>query len=170
MKMAEVSRALLLFFVAASIGGIAVKLSTRPESSADHPPTWSSSSDRAVNDRLDVYYFHATTRCPTCTSIETQTKSAIRGNFAKQIDDGSVTWQSLSYEEPENQQYVEKFALFAPTVVLVRTRADRELEWKELDRVWELVDDPNAFRNYVLQEAESALSQESPGPNRAEDR
>ena len=47
-------------------------------------PGASTNSETAA-DGLVVYYFHSTTRCPTCQSIEAQAKDTVQTDFASQL-------------------------------------------------------------------------------------
>ena len=61
----------------------------------------------------------------------------------------SLEWRTVNVELPENQHFVEDFQLATRTVVLVRVVDGVNMEWKRLDRVWELVRDKPAFVDYI---------------------
>ena len=59
--------------------------------------------------KLQIIYFHAERRCPTCISIEDNTKKTLNTYFAKQLKEGTITFQILNVEEEKNQKMVEKY-------------------------------------------------------------
>jgi len=65
--------------------------------------------EEAAKNTVEVYYFHATMRCPTCLAIEEQTKKTLDENFAEEMNSGSVKLIVINLEEKENKAQVEKF-------------------------------------------------------------
>jgi len=59
--------------------------------------------------RLQIVYFHAVHRCPTCISIEDNTKKTLNTYFAKQLKEGTITLQVLNVEDDKNLKMVEKY-------------------------------------------------------------
>ncbi len=59
--------------------------------------------------RLKIVYFHAEHRCPTCISIEENTKKTLNKYFAEQLKNGTISLQVLNIEDDKNQQMVEKY-------------------------------------------------------------
>ena len=59
--------------------------------------------------KLQIIYFHSEHRCPTCISIEDNTKKALNTYFAEQLKNGTITLQVLSLEDKKNQKLVEKY-------------------------------------------------------------
>ena len=153
----------LLMFVGACIMVLTVK-ALRPSPPApiaaspaavpgvEGPPT-----EAPTNDGVIAYYFHGNTRCPTCRAIESYAHDAVQTGFAEQLGSGRLKWQVVNYESPGNEHFATDYEIFAPTVVLVERRGGSQTEWKNLDRVWELVDDKEAFVRYVQSETETML-------------
>jgi|SRR3972149_3407592 len=109
-------------------------------------------------DGLLVYYFHGDVRCPTCRTIEDCARQAVDTGFAAEIESGQVTWQVVNYEVPGNAHFIDQFELVSPTVVLVRREGGREVDWRNLARVWELVGSPAELVDYVQQETAQLLA------------
>lgn len=139
----------LLLFVAASIVVLAVKSLRENPQPADAKP--------ASANGVIAYYFHGKIRCLTCRRIETYAHEAVQAGFAEQLAGGRLQWQVVDYELPENRHFAKDFELAAPTVVLVEMSGDGRKQWKNLDRVWELVGDKEAFVEYVQQETRAWL-------------
>jgi hypothetical protein len=72
--------------------------------------------------KLQVVYFHSEHRCPTCISIEDNTKKTLNTYFAEQWKNGTITLQVLNIDDEKNQKLAEKYkaegsALFLTQIV-----------------------------------------------------
>ena len=148
MKPKNIVTVVLLLFVGASIVVLAMKSFRRS------PPAVATASQA---DGVVVYYFHGKTRCVTCNTIEAYAKEAVEANFSGQIDAGLLQWRVVNFESPGNEHLVKKYELIASSVVLVQMKDGSEQEWKNLDRVWELVGDKESFLKYVEEETRALL-------------
>jgi hypothetical protein len=97
-----------------------------------------------------VYYFHATTRCATCRTIEAYAKETVTSRFAADIEARRLEWQAVNVDEPANRHFIRDFQLYTRSVVVVDAKDPKR--YKVLDRVWPLVRDKAAFQKYVEQE------------------
>ena len=97
-----------------------------------------------------VYYFHATTRCATCRTIEAYAHETVASAFAADLATGSLEWQAVNVDEPANRHFIRDFQLYTRSVVVVDAKNPKR--YKVLDRVWQLVRDKAAFQSYVEQE------------------
>ncbi len=75
MRLKAVLNGVLLGFVALCVAGLVAKNLRRPVPPAAGPPT------AAQQEKLIVYCFHATVRCPLCLNME----AYHAGSFAKQL-------------------------------------------------------------------------------------
>jgi hypothetical protein len=100
--------------------------------------------------RTLVYYFHATTRCATCRTIEAYAHETVATAFAPDLNAGGLEWKTVNVDEPANQHFMRDFRLYTRSVVVVDAKNPRR--YKVLDRVWQLVGDKPAFQRYVEQE------------------
>ncbi len=57
------------------------------------------------NAKVEVFYFHATRRCPTCLKIEEVAKELINTAYAGQ----DVKFYSINFDEDENKTIAEKY-------------------------------------------------------------
>jgi len=151
----------LLLFVTAAIAVLATKsLRQKPQANASSNTTTTGAETTPVElptNGVVAYYFHGTTRCPTCQTIESYSHDAIRLAFADQIKDGTIKWQVLNYEAPENAHFTTEYEIVAPTLVLVRTKDGKPVKWENLMQVWEMVDDRAAFVEFVQKKLEDLM-------------
>lgn len=78
------------------------------------------------NVKIDVYYFHITNRCNTCTSIEAQVKKTINTHFTAQVQSGNLVLHILNCELPENKAIAEKYLAYGSTLAITRTFNGKE--------------------------------------------
>ena len=114
-------------------------------------------ASEASRDSLVVYYFFGNTRCPTCEAIESQAYQTVHGEFAGQLQLGELVWRTMNYEQPAGRRLQTLFDIHMPVVVLARMRAGQVESWKRLDRVWGLVKDETAFREFLRGEIQAML-------------
>ena len=145
MRMKSVLTASLLSFVIVSLG---VAIADVAGLSSTPPLENRSSKDQSSGEKWVVYYFHSSTRCPTCRKFEVNTREA----FANEIKAGSVDLKVLNDEEPAQRHFVREFNLAFPSVVLVLARDGSTIRWKNLDGIWELSNDSPGFVSYARTE------------------
>ena len=101
---------------------------------------------------LNVYYFHRTIRCPSCEKIEALGQKAVEEGFAGELATGGMQWRTINIDEPQNKHFEDDYRLQAQSVVLSEMRAGKETRWKNLEKVWDLLDDDASFVRYVQDE------------------
>lgn len=111
----------------------------------------------AADSKVVAYYFHGTTRCNTCRTIEAYAKEAVQTGFGDGLKAGKIEWRALNVEEPANRHFIKDYQLYTRSVVLASYEGDKQLRWKNLDKVWELVGDKPSFTRYVQAEVKSFL-------------
>ena len=172
MKPSTVVTAALLLFVAASVvylvvketGGKPAQNATQPETTSpqtrqEHgasPPA--SSENKTALSKVVAYYFHGNVRCATCRRIESYAQEAVETGFANALKDGRLEWRVVNVEDPGNDHFVQDFQLATRSVVLERIADGKQQEWKDLQRVWELVrGDKEDFLKYIQNETRAYL-------------
>ena len=109
-------------------------------------------SQTVSNTKTMVYYFHNIMRCKTCNTIEALTIKAIETGFSEELKNGTVELRILNVEDPGNEHFVQDYQLTSSTVVVSLLKNGTDINWKRLDRVWQLVRDESAFINYIQEE------------------
>ena len=119
-----------------------------------------SSHSNQLSEKVIVYYFYGTARCRSCLRIEALTNQAIQDNFADDIKAGRLQWQIVNIDEPGNEHFVKDYGLYTKSVVVVNMRGDKLLGWKNLEQIWHLLGDKDAFLRYVTAEIKSYLRED----------
>ena len=110
------------------------------------PPSGTTTAAQAdaTSSIVKVYYFHGANRCLTCNRIEELTRSVVQEKYGVQMSAGDLVFESVNLDEANHEHFVADFQLTMRTVVV--TKGDR---FERLDKVWQLVRDEAAFRDYV---------------------
>jgi hypothetical protein len=82
-------------------------------------PAWTMlKAQDATTSKVEVYYFHATMRCPTCLAVEEQTRKTLDENFTEDMKSGVIQMKVLNLEEKENKAMTEKFEIGWSSLIL----------------------------------------------------
>jgi hypothetical protein len=107
--------------------------------------------------RIIVYYFHGTYRCPSCTKIEKWSYEAIKHSFLKALKEGRLLWEPVNVDKPENRHFVKEYDLFTKSLIITEVKGEKQMKWKNLDKVWQLLRDQEKFSAYVTQEVKNYM-------------
>jgi hypothetical protein len=130
-----------------------------PAAKGDTVPLSDAASHQSVtnNHVVEVFYFHAKARCYSCTKIERLTEEAVREAFGSEIKKGLVMVRAINVEEPGNKHFIKDYQLYTKSVIVSDVIGGKEERWKNLTRVWELLNDERAFKTYVQSEIKEYL-------------
>jgi len=120
-------------------------------------------SDKAVPQpkseapSIIAYYFHGNFRCATCRTIEQLSQQSVEKNFQQQLKDGSLIFLPVNTDEPENRHFIDDYKLVTRSLVLSKIQSGKQVAWKNLDKVWQLVRNEEKFEQYVKSEIQQFL-------------
>ncbi|MFC1570602.1 nitrophenyl compound nitroreductase subunit ArsF family protein [Candidatus Omnitrophota bacterium] len=106
---------------------------------------------------VEVYYFHTSMRCSSCHKIQQFTEEALQEGFPGELKSGKIKYQVINIEEPGNEHYVEDYGLYTKSVVLSLQKDGKEIEYKNLDKIWQLLNNKKKFVSYIQSETKSLL-------------
>ena len=145
----------LLVFVLASVAYLVATEARKPSTDTADSAVQQSGPQRQVI----AYYFHGNVRCPTCRKIEAYASESIEGAFSDELKSGKLQWRALNIEEPANEHFIADYQLTTRSLVLADMDGTTQRQWKNLDRVWELVGDKPSFVRYVQDEVRAYLAE-----------
>jgi hypothetical protein len=116
-------------------------------------------SEKKETRKFVAYYFHGTARCASCKAIEANSAEAINKGFEKELKDGTLEWKPVNVEEKGNEHFVQDYKLYTKSLILSEVRGGKQTEWKNLDKVWELLQDKEAFVKYVQEELRTFMAE-----------
>lgn len=72
------------------------------------------------NNDVEVYYFHYTIRCVTCTTIEAEARMNVEMLYANQVKNGNVSFTALNIEEANGKSVSERLGVSGQTLLIVK--------------------------------------------------
>lgn len=148
-----ISIVLLLFVGASLVYLIAGETSSKPETAGDAIAAADTAGTvPGTGQRFVAFYFHSTARCVSCRKIEKYSDEAITGSFGNNIADGNLIWTAVNIDEDPNSHFIDDFELYTKSLIIAEYIDTTRVRWKNLDRVWELLNDREAFIAYVQDE------------------
>lgn len=171
MKPKQVLTIVLLVFVVASLAYMvgkeqksdAVSGEDANSSASVEESQYSSTNEQDTDAHKDiqlvVYYFHGDMRCPTCYRLESYAKEALDTYFAQELSSSDVVWQVVNVDELENHHFIQDYKLVTKSVVISETVNGKEIKWKNLERIWQLVRDKESYLNYIRDSVSTFLEE-----------
>lgn len=110
--------------------------------------------------KLIAYYFYGGKRCVTCKRIEEFTREALETGFAEQLKSGVIAWRPVNLDEGDNDHFRVDYNLYTKSVILSKRDKGKETEWKNLEKIWELVrGDKEEYAKYIQSEIKALLGE-----------
>jgi len=69
---------------------------------------------------VEVYYFHMTTRCVTCKTVEAEARKNIEMLYADQVKTGKISFTALNLEEVTGKAVGDKLGVSGQTLLIVK--------------------------------------------------
>lgn len=82
----------------------------------------------AKNFKIEVVYFHAPNRCPSCVATENQTKQVLEKLFTTEMRKELISFTSLDLKEAKNEALVEKYEIVFPTLLILKKQGSKEVK------------------------------------------
>lgn len=121
-------------------------------------PQQAQPSEVAQKKEIRIYYFHRTARCPSCLKIESLAHETIQTFFPVELESGAVQWHAVNVDDEDKKHFVDDYDLSTQTLIVAEFSGGKQSRWKNLDKVWELLDNDTYFRQYVEDEIRAWLS------------
>ena len=97
-------------------------------------------------------YFLTNVRCPSCLTIERLTAETIKAEFADKLAAGVLEWRTINIDGEGNYHFVKDYELYTKSVIISEMEEDKEIRWKNLPKVWELLGNEAKFSRYLKDE------------------
>ena len=104
----------------------------------------------ASRHQVVVSYFHGDVRCATCRKLEAYAKAAVEEAFAAELADGRVVFRAVNTDRAENAHFLTDYSLVTKSLVVTEEAGGKVVRWTNLDRIWRLVGDRQAYADYVV--------------------
>lgn len=88
-------------------------------------PTESKDNTESNSEKVNIYYFHSTNRCPTCNAVEFESQSLIQEKFASENKDGKIKFTAINIEDKANKKLVKKYKVSFSTLLIVNSSGEK---------------------------------------------
>ncbi|MFC1709789.1 nitrophenyl compound nitroreductase subunit ArsF family protein [Candidatus Omnitrophota bacterium] len=109
--------------------------------------------------KIIAYYFHGNARCATCHKMEQYAEEAIEENFKDELANGLLIFKAVNVEEEENEHFTNDYQLYTKALIISHVKDGKEMQHKNLMKIWEYVRDKKKFSNYVTTEINDYLKE-----------
>ncbi|BDX37113.1 hypothetical protein CYCD_04680 [Tenuifilaceae bacterium CYCD] len=72
-----------------------------------------------TSGNIEVYYFHFTSRCVTCKTVEAEAQKNIETLYAEQLKSGKISFQSINLDDDSSKAIAEKLGISGQTLLIV---------------------------------------------------
>ncbi len=83
---------------------------------------------RNIFPTIEVVYFHAPNRCPSCVANETQTKKVLEKYFKAEMAARQISFVSLDLKDDKNKDLVGKYEIVFPTLLILKKQGSTEVK------------------------------------------
>lgn len=73
----------------------------------------------ASDEKVEVYYFHYTRRCVTCTTVENETRATLNKFYSEEMKSGDVIFKAINLDDPDSEEIAEKLKIPGQTLLIV---------------------------------------------------
>lgn len=80
----------------------------------------SAQAKTSSSDKIEVFYFHNTSRCVTCKTVEAEAKQDIETLYPDLIKQGKMSFTALNLEEEKGKVMAKKLGISGQTLLLVK--------------------------------------------------
>jgi hypothetical protein len=111
----------------------------------------------AATNRLEVYCFHGTRQCETCTNMKANTKSTLERYFSAQLKDSTIVFSIIDVDDETNLNLAEKFEATGTALMVnkVTNGKDSIIDWS--DFAFEKANDNELFISELKTKLEAVL-------------
>ena len=108
-------------------------------------------------EKVVVYYFHNNFRCAKCRKFESYSRETLQTAFSGALNDGRLEWKVINIDEPVHKHFVGDYQLYTKSIIVAKHQDGKQNEWKNLEKIWDLVGDKAVFVKYIKDEVSAYL-------------
>ena len=86
---------------------------------------------KTAAQKIEVYYFHFTRRCPTCVAVESESKKDLSILYPEQFKKGMITFKSINLDEKGNEAIAKTCQASAKVFWLLAVKKEQTLLQKD---------------------------------------
>lgn len=98
--------------------------------------------------QVEVYHFHPTNGCHTCTTIGDYAEELINKSYPAELESKKIVFDHINFQEPKNADLVKKFEVTGSSLMIGVTNATG-FHKEENIKVWYKVGNKDEFMTYL---------------------
>jgi thiol-disulfide isomerase/thioredoxin len=153
MKSKTIIRGLLLVFALGSLAVWAAREIKKSKAMAEFAaaPKVEEKLPAVAGKQVVLTYFRNNIRCSSCKKIEALTTETAQKEFADELANGKLVFRVIDVDEPANNHYIKDYRLTTKSVVISLRVDGKETSWTDMEKIWDLLGEPAAFRAYLAE-------------------
>ena len=112
---------------------------------------------KEASKKFIAFYFHGNFRCTNCKKIEQYSGEAIEKYFKEQLKTKKLVFNIINIDLPENKHFTEDYQLYTRSLIIAEFKDGKQVNWKNLTKVWDYLNDRDKFYEYVKSEIQKYL-------------
>ncbi|MFH0967046.1 MAG: nitrophenyl compound nitroreductase subunit ArsF family protein [Methanobacteriota archaeon] len=97
---------------------------------------------------VEVYHFHPTNGCITCTTIGKYAEELIDKSYPSELESKKIVFDHINYQDPKNADLIKKFGVTGSSLMIGVTNATG-FHKEENVKVWYKVGNKDEFMTYL---------------------
>ncbi|MDD3149493.1 MAG: hypothetical protein PHV68_01565 [Candidatus Gastranaerophilales bacterium] len=103
-----------------------------------------------INSKIIIYYFFKEPWGEKCEKIKNYTNEVINKTFSTEQKNNHLEFKLINYNKDKGKQ--KKYKITEKSMILVKFKENKELEYKVLNKARNIIDDENEFKKYLNSE------------------
>jgi len=87
--------------------------------SCNAQPAAKANAETSTGNNVEVYYFHFSTRCNTCKTVEAEAKKNVEILYADLVKSGKMSFTALNLDEATGKEMGDKLGVSGQTLLIV---------------------------------------------------
>ena len=125
--------------------------------SVAHSPNTNSTLKSAIDNGVEIVYFHRTNRCSGCIYAGNMVKNTINTYFADELADGEIIFMMLDVQDDANAEIIDKYGAYTSSLYMNKVVNGLE-NIEEITGIWLLLYKDQEFTDYVKEDIEERLN------------
>lgn len=116
----------------------------------------SETAKEPIAEKLQVYYFHGTSRCVSCLKIGEYINKTMTEYYTEQIYNQVIDYREINADLPENKEVAKKFKASGSSLYINRIIGGKD-NIEPDPAVWKLLNNEVNFKNHLKEKIDGYL-------------
>ncbi|MDY6863855.1 MAG: nitrophenyl compound nitroreductase subunit ArsF family protein [Thermodesulfobacteriota bacterium] len=112
---------------------------------------------KKASEKIVAFYFHGNYRCSNCRKIEQFSREGIEKFFSEELETEKLIFHIINIDLPENKHFISDYQLYTRSLIIAEFKDGKQVRWKNLNKVWNYLNNRDKFYEYVKSEMEKYL-------------